>query len=123
MWPTPRARLWAFDVDSPGVLRPGARFAPHGGRCIAGLPGHARFDSLAVTAAGNVAVATLGTGYVTVIAPDGTLLEAVGMPDVYPTNICFGGPDMRTAWVTLSDTGRLARIAWSEPGLRLNFQR
>lgn len=119
---TEGARLWAFDVASPGELKPGARFAPHGGRCIAGLPGRARFDSLAVTEAGNIAVATLGTGYVSVFSPEGRLLDEHKMPDTYPTNICFGGPDMRTAWVTLSDIGQLARTTWTEPGLRLNFQ-
>ena len=119
---TEGARLWAFDVVSPGVLRPGPQFAPHGGRCIAGLPGRARFDSLAVTASGNIAVATLGTGFITVLSPEGKLLDEVKMPDTYPTNICFGGPDMRTAWVTLSDVGQLARTIWAEPGLRLNYQ-
>lgn len=119
---TEGARLWAFDIVSPGVLKPGAPFAPHGGRCIAGLPGRARFDSLAVTEAGNIAVATLGTGFISVFSPDGALLDEVKMPDSYPTNICFGGPDMRTAWITLSDGGKLARTTWNEPGLRLNHQ-
>lgn len=119
---TEGARLWAFDIVSPGVLKPGGPFAAHGGRCLAGLPGRARFDSLAVTAAGNIAVATLGTGYISVFSPDGKLLEELKMPDTYPTNICFGEEDMRTAWVTLSDVGQLARMTWSEPGLRLNFQ-
>ena len=32
-------------------------FAPHSGRVIMGLPGHARFDSLAVMANGNITVA------------------------------------------------------------------
>ncbi|MGI4943547.1 MAG: hypothetical protein ACRYHQ_23765 [Janthinobacterium lividum] len=39
------ARPWAFDVVFLGVLRPGARFAPQGGRRIDNLPGRARFDS------------------------------------------------------------------------------
>ena len=43
------------------------------------------------------------------------------MPDVYPTNICFGGGDMKTAYITLSGTGQLAQMDWPEPGLRLNF--
>jgi gluconolactonase len=38
-----------------------------------------------------------------------------------PTNICFGGDDMRTAWVTLSAMGKLARTTWARPGLTLNF--
>jgi len=45
----------------------------------------------------------------------------VKMPDRYPTNICFGGADMRTAYITLSDTGCLGVMQWPEPGLRLNF--
>jgi gluconolactonase len=40
---------------------------------------------------------------------------------IYPTNICFGGPDRRTAYITLSDTGRLGMMPWPEPGLKLNF--
>jgi gluconolactonase len=43
------------------------------------------------------------------------------MPDVYTTNICFGGPDLRTAYVTLSGIGQLVRVPWKRPGLTLNF--
>jgi len=42
------------------------------------------------------------------------------MPDVYPTNMCFGGPDRRTAYITLSGTGRLGMMQWPEPGLQLH---
>jgi gluconolactonase len=118
---TEGARLWAFDIESPGVLRAPKPHAAHSGRVICGLPGPARFDSLAVMASGNIAVATLNTGYVTEISPQGDIVRAVKMPDIYPTNICFGGPDMRTAYITLSDSGRLATMQWPEPGLRLNF--
>lgn len=118
---TEGARLWAFEVVGPGKLKPKAEFAPHSGRMIAGLPGRARFDSLAVMASGNIAVATLNTGYITEISPKGDIVREVKMPDVYPTNICFGGDDMCTAYVTLSDSGRLAMLRWPEPGLKLNF--
>jgi gluconolactonase len=43
------------------------------------------------------------------------------MPDVYPTNICFGGPDMRDAYITCSTTGKLFHTRWPRPGLRLPF--
>ncbi len=118
---TEGARLWAFAVEAPGVLAAAKPFAPHSGRVIAGLGSNARFDSLAVMASGNIAVATLSTGYITVISPGGDIVEAVKMPDTYPTNICFGGADMKTAYITLSDTGRLGKTTWSEPGLKLNF--
>ena len=45
------------------------------------------------------------------------------MPDDYTTNICFGGAGLRTAYVTLSMSGRLAALDWPRPGLALNFAR
>ena len=119
---TESSRLFAFDIVGPGVLRKEPFPAPYTGRLVCGLPGFQRFDSLAVEASGNIAVATLITGHITVIAPDGRVVRQVKMPDVYPTNICFGGRDMKTAYVTLSGSGQLAAMEWPEPGLRLNFQ-
>ena len=55
------------------------------------------------------------------ISPGGEVLREVSVPDIYPTNICFGGPDLRTAYITLSDSGRLASMPWPEPGLKLNY--
>ena len=78
--------------------------------------------ALAVEASGNICVATLVTGYITVISPGGQVVRQVKMPDVYPTNICFGGRDMKTAFITLSGVGQLGVMDWPEPGLRLNFQ-
>jgi len=79
------------------------------------------FDSLAVDAEGNVCVATLITGGISIHAPDGSNVEFVPMPDVLTTNIAFGGPDMKTAFVTLSTTGQLLKTEWPSQGLRLNF--
>jgi gluconolactonase len=35
------------------------------------------------------------------------------------TNIALGGLDMRSAWITLSASGRLVKASWPRPGLRL----
>ena len=43
------------------------------------------------------------------------------MPDHTTTNICFGGADLTTAYITLSGTGRLVAMDWPRPGLPLNF--
>lgn len=118
---TEGARLWAFNVEGPGVLSKPAPFHPHSGQIIAGMPAHARFDSLAVMADGNVCIAVLGTGYIVEISPAGDIVREVKVPDVYPTNICFGGADMRTAYITLSDSGRLGVMQWATPGLKLNY--
>lgn len=117
---TEPARLWAFDIEAPGVVRKAPFPSPHGGRLVAGLPGFQRFDSLAVQANGDICVATLVSGCITVITPQGQVVRQVPMPDSHPTNICFGGADLRTAYITLSETGRLGATEWPEPGLRLN---
>jgi gluconolactonase len=118
---TDTSRLWAFDLVEPGRIRKHGFPSPHGGRLVCGLPGFQRLDSLAVDAEGNICVATLMTGHITVIAPGGEVLRRVKLPDTYVTNICFGGADMRTAYITLAEAGQLVSMQWQEPGLRLNF--
>jgi gluconolactonase len=119
---TETARVWAFDVTGPGTVRKRGFPSPHGGRPVLGLGGFHRFDSLAVDAAGNVCVATLISGCISVVSPHGRLLRQVETGDLFTTNICFGGPDLRTAFVTLSGRGELVAIPWPEPGLRLNHE-
>lgn len=119
---TDTARLWAFDIVEPGVIKKLPYPSPHGGRPVCVLPGYQRFDSLAVEANGNICVATFVTGYFTVISPSGDIVRQVKVPDVFPTNICFGGQDLRTAYMTLTETGQLASMPWPEAGLRLNYQ-
>ena len=123
---TRTARLWAFDLDAPGVAKKQPFPSPHGGRFVCGLGGYQMFDSLKVDAAGNICIATLITGAVTVIAPDGRVLRVEKFPDPSTTNLCFGGADLGTAYVTLSTTGQLVAIDWvtpdwRTPGLRLNY--
>jgi gluconolactonase len=118
---TETSRLWAFDIEAPGRARKQPWPSPHGGRLVCGLPGFQRFDSLAVLESGDICVATLMTGFITQIAPDGRVVRAVEMPERYPTNICFGGADRRDAFITLSGRGQLAAMRWPEPGLALHF--
>ena len=87
---------------------------------VATAPGHVAFDSLAVTAAGNVCVATLRHGGITTVTPAGSTSHKP-FADRYCTNIAFGGEDMRDAYITLSTRGQLVKTRWDEPGLRLNY--
>ncbi len=118
---TQPGRVWAFDIASPGKIAKKPFPSPNGGTLLAGVPGFQLFDSMAVDGAGNVCVATLFNGGITVISPDGRSVEHIAMPDLYTTNICFGGDDLKTAYVTLSTTGRLVRMDWPRAGLPLNF--
>jgi len=115
---TETGKLWAFDITGEGEVAPGALGGA--GRCVAVQPYHCYFDSLAVQANGDVCVATILNGGVTTITPSGTSTHTP-LPDPLVTNIAFGGLDMRDAYVTLSGTGKLAKVRWPEPGLKLNF--
>jgi gluconolactonase len=118
---TQTGRIWEFELSAPGEIKRRPWPSPHGGKLLATLPGYALCDSLAVDSAGNICVATLMNGGISVISPDGASIEHLPLPDYYTTNICFGGPDLRTAYVTLSQSGKLIAVDWPRPGLPLNF--
>src|ERR1700731_2917714 len=106
----------------PGPIKPrDVIYRGERGKPIAGLGGYQMFDSLALEANGNVCVATLISGCISVIAPDGTLVEQVPTGDRVTTNIAFGGPELKTAYITLSGKGELIAMDWARPGLPLNF--
>lgn len=115
---TMTARLWAFDLSAPGEITSAGPFGK--GRVVATMPNLQYFDSLAVAESGNICVATILNGGITTITPDGAHSH-IAFPDPFVTNICFGGDGLNEAWVTLSGTGKLAKCAWPEPGLRLNY--
>lgn len=119
---TETGRLWSYPILGPGELAKEPWPSPNGGRFVGGPTGYQRFDSMAVEANGNICVASLVHGGISVFSPDGGLLEFHEAPEGYCTNICFGGPDMRTAFITLSGYGRLVAVDWARPGLRLVHQ-
>lgn len=114
-------RIWAYDILSPGIVAKASWPSPSGGRLLAGVGRFDLFDSLAVDAAGNVCVATLFNPGITVISPAGQSRHIAIPGDPYVTNICFGGPDLKTAYITLSMTGRLVSMPWDGPGAKLNY--
>jgi gluconolactonase len=113
-------RLMAFRITAPG------RIDTTAGLGGPGIPlyrpaGYKFFDSLGVEENGNICVATIGESGISVISPAGDLVEFVATPDPFTTNICWGGPDRRTAFITLSGTGQLVRMDWARPGLTLAY--
>lgn len=117
---TSSGRVWSWHISAPGKLAKASWPSPTGGDLLAGLKGFWRFDSLAIEACGNVAVACLREGGIAVISPAGDLVEKVPFDDPYTTNICFGGADLTTAVITLSGSGLLVSLPWGRPGLALN---
>jgi gluconolactonase len=114
-------RLWDLPLTAPGVAAIPAGFTP--ANFVGAYPGLAYFDSLGVQADGAVCVATILAGGISTFWP-GTMpakFEHTPFPDLLCTNICWGGKDMRTAYVTMSSTGKLASCDWRSPGLRLAY--
>ena len=116
---THTGRLWAWDLDGPGAVRPapGSLAVRHGGTCIAATP--FSFDSLAVEEDGRVVIGAIGDGLV-VVSPDGEEVTVHPIPGDVTTNLAFGGPDRRRAVITLSRSGRLAETTWPRAGLALH---
>jgi gluconolactonase len=110
-------RIFAWDVVGPGQLGPRT--------LLYSCEGEHWWDGLAVDGAGNVCASNLQHSGITVIDPDGVVRTTVTVPlhDPYVTNICFGGPELQTAYITSSGRGLLYATEWAWPGLRLHFSR
>lgn len=124
-------RLWAFEVTGTGsgkTVKQPMEGVP--GRVIQTLPSfdnpptfpvnYQWLDSLKVEADGRVCVGTIFNGGITTFQTDGTY-DHVPIDDLFTTNLCFGGDDMRDVWITASSTGRILKTRWPRPGLKLNY--
>ncbi|MCX7865397.1 MAG: SMP-30/gluconolactonase/LRE family protein, partial [Novosphingobium sp.] len=113
-------RLMRMDIIAPGEVQLEEGTTRPRTELVGSGFGMSEFDGLAVTAAGNVCIGTNHTGGVTTIPPDGEV-TFLSLPERMVTNIAFGGKTMRQAYLTWSTSGRLVRMLWDEPGLKLNF--
>jgi gluconolactonase len=114
-------RIWYWDLEGPGKIASNADGEFHPGKLLYGAPGYALFDSMKVDGEGWVCQATLIDGGVMQISPDGQRVEILHLSDPMITNLCFGGPDYRTAFITCSGTGYLIAVDWQRAGGRLAF--
>jgi gluconolactonase len=98
------------------------------------LPGEGILDSMKVDAEGNVYVVTMlvygndpqTNGGITVISPSGDVLDFIeirvpGQFTPLPSNLCFGGSDDKTMFVTTGGSGGLVAIQNSVPGRKLAY--
>ena len=113
-------RLFRFAVEAPGRLRSDPETGVAVPEYMGSAAGESVFDSLALTQSGAICVATIIGGGITTFRPDGET-GFLPLPDRTVTNIAFGGKDMRDAYITLLRTGRLVKVRWDEPGLKLHF--
>ena len=111
-------RQAAFPFFSPN----GIGLSPDGATLYVAETPTARLWAFDITAPGELARQPWPSphGGITIVSPDGASVEHVPFPDIYTTNICFGGEDLRTAYLTLSSSGRLIATSWPRPGLALH---
>jgi sugar lactone lactonase YvrE len=129
--PDGRTLLWAdtsahaidaFDLEpADGSLsrrRPFARFTPKPapGADGAGPPYGGRPDGAAMDSEGCVWVAMYEGGRLLRLSPEGDVVQAIDLPVRCPTMPCFGGPDLRTLYVTSARQGRPAAELLRHPG-------
>jgi gluconolactonase len=113
------ARVWAYDLASPGEIR--AQDSGRLSRLVGTVPGDVYIDGMAVTQSGKLCVATIINGGISTLDPSSGESKHVGLPDAAVTNLCFGGSDLRDAYISMSAAGSVVRIRWPEPGVRLPF--
>ena len=105
-------KLHAFDIREPGVLGPPREFGYLGERAIS--------DGFAFDADGNVLCCGFGSGQIHVFPPTGgEKIATLDFEDKQVTNVCFGGPEFKSLFVTESGTGRVVRTEWERPGMVL----
>lgn len=100
--------VWAFDIESDGTLshkRLLKKFDSHG------------FDGMRCDVEGNLYISRHGKGTVVKLSPTGEVLREVDVLGSKPSNLCFGGPDGRTVYVTEVDHRRLVQFRVDQPGL------
>lgn len=75
------------------------------------------FDGMRCDGDGNLAITRHGKGTVILMTPDGEILREIDVLGKYPTNLCFGGPDGKTVYVTEVEHTRLVSFRVETPGL------
>lgn len=126
-------KVLRYSIPEPGVIDPNPATIDGSYLLTADFTGQAILDSLALDEDGNVYVATMlpeglaprSSGGITVISPDGDVeYIPIDLPDAefapLPSNICFGGKDMKTAYITCGAAGVLLKMPAKVPGLELN---
>jgi sugar lactone lactonase YvrE len=73
-------------------------------------------DGMRCDVDGNLYITRHGKGKVAKISPRGDVLQEIDVLGQFPTNICFGGSDGCTAYVTEAERGRIVQFRVDRPG-------
>jgi len=105
-------KLQIFEIHEPGVLGVPREFADLG-KDVAP-------DGFAFDTQGNLLCCGYGSGKIWVFSPEGGKpIDIINFEDKEITNLCFGGPENKTLYVTESGLGRVVTTEWHHPGMIL----
>ncbi len=99
--------VWVFDIQPDGGVA--------NKRLLRQFPDHG-FDGMRCDAEGNLYITRYGKGTVVVLSPAGEALREIDVLGARPSNLCFGGPDGRTVYVTEVEHRRLVQFRVETPG-------
>lgn len=107
--------VWSFDIAKDGTLS--------NKKLLRQFPDFG-FDGMRCDIDGNLYITRHGKGTVVIMSPEGKILEEIDVLGSKPSNICFGGPDGKTCYVTEMEYGRLVSFRVARPGVswKLNKQ-
>jgi sugar lactone lactonase YvrE len=105
---TVQRKVWQFDIQRNGELK--------NKRLLIEFPDHG-FDGMRCDVDGNLYITRYGKGTVVKVSPAGKVLREIEVLGARPSNLCFGGPDGRTCYVTEVEHGRLVQFRVDRPGL------
>ncbi|MGE0756395.1 MAG: SMP-30/gluconolactonase/LRE family protein [Pirellulaceae bacterium] len=100
--------VWAFRLDTAGNLSDK--------RLVKQFPDHG-FDGMRCDVDGSLYITRYGKGTVVKLTPSGDVLQEIDVLGKRPSNLCFGGPDGRTVYVTEVEHTRLVQFRVDRPGL------
>lgn len=104
---TVQRKVWAYDLSSDGQIK--------NKRLLIAFEDFG-MDGMRCDVKGNLYITRWGKGTIAIVSPKGKLVREVELPAKKCTNIAFGGPDGCTCYVTLADTGNVARFRTDTPG-------
>ena len=99
-------RIWAFDLKD-GLLT--------NKRLLIEFPDHG-LDGMRCDVEGRLYVTRYGKGTIVVLSPKGEILREIDLHGAKPSNLCFGGEDGCTVYVTLADQGNVETFKVDVPG-------
>jgi sugar lactone lactonase YvrE len=99
-------RIWAFDITPQGLANK---------RLLIEFPDHG-LDGMRCDVDGKLWVTRYGKGMVVCLDPQGAVVQEVQLQGSRPSNLCFGGEDGCTVYVTEVDHGTIEAFQAPRPG-------